>query len=492
MRNILEFGDPGSSDEQRLKMALDHFTQTREEVVLTVSRLLVLSDTVRVDTTYVSLEFTHGNVDARKLTDRPAFVFTGSSKSGYPYTRSHVTGLRLLGPGSGTSKAPGIVFEAESPSAVRGVGFYGLEVSGFATGLEFRSNAFLLSFFNFHVYRCGTAISMPAGYANYGENLKFIGGGLGTSDVAVYNANPNGNFHLISTSIDFCRAAIVAEAGGVFLSEPHIEFNEVGARSNEPHFRIGPDSSAKLTIHGGHLFFHEPPTAPTIFYASNKSWGGGIHINGTSFMSTSTSTGYLCGGPGRFVIGDIIYYDGGGSGSSMGALMPNQQANKLVDGGFDLATVVDAFVNNTDATSRTASPALRLTTKNSMLVVNRIGSKSGTVAIDIPVEPGRLFAMSITFGTTSSSGTLQLIESFIASRGTTAAGTPVVLRNQARGATGIPMTTIAQNASYRRVFGAGTWDRFAPAWATHYRLRLLFDQVGVGETTIDEIVVTAL
>ncbi len=492
VRNVLEFGDSSMTDEARLRLALNSFVSAREEVRLTVSRRMVITDTITVDTSYISLDFTQGTVDARTVTNRAAFVFTGSSNAGYPNTRATVTGLRLL-PGSASTTSPGIVFEGAATTDVRGVGFFGLEVSGFATGLEFRTNAFLLTFVNCHVYRCNIGISMPAGLRNYGENIKFIGGGIGTCDLAVQNSNPDGNFHLISTSIDFNRRAVEALAGGVFIVAPHIEFNETGARSTDPHFVTGADSSAKIIITNGHIFFHEEPAAASLFETRNASWGGGIHLISVAMMRTSTTSGYICGGTGQITISDPVVYDGGGSGSSMGALMPSAQANKLVDGGFDQSSVVDAFVNNTDRTSRTANAGITLRVASGNLVVKRISTtKPGTVAFDIPVEHGKLYAMSITFGTSTSTGTIELIESFVAIRGEGTAGVPNVLRNLARGATPIAHTAINGTANYRRVFGAGTWDRRAPAWATHYRVRLLFDKSGLGETQIQEIVVTAL
>lgn len=493
VRNILEFGDSGMTDEARLRLALSSFVSAREEVRLTVSRRMVITDTITVDTSYISLDFTQGTVDARTIKNKPAFVFTGSSNAGYPNTRATVTGLRILGPGAGSTSSPGIVFEGGSATDVRGVGIFGLELSGFAIGIEFRSNAFLLSFFNCHVYRCNVGISMPAGLRNYGENIKFIGGGIGTCDLAVQNANPNGNFHLISTSIDFCRRAVEALSGGVFIDAPHIEFNETGARSADAHFVTGADSSAKIIMTSGHIFFHEDPVAAAIFETRNESWGGGIHLISTALMRTSTTSGYLCGGTGQITISDPVLYDGGGSGSSMGALMPSAQANVLVDGGFDQSTVVEAYVNNTDRTSRTANPGISLRIASGNLVVKRLSTtKPGTLAFDVPIVYGKVYAMSITFGSTSSGGSLDLIESFVAIRGETTGGVPNVLRNQARGATNIPLSTIAGTSNYRRIFGAGTWDRRAPAWATHFRLRLLFDKAGLGETRIQEIVITAL
>lgn len=492
VHNILEFGDPSQSDEQRLKAAMAYFVGLRQEVNLTISRGFLLSDTVVVDTSYISLEFTTGNIDARALLDRPAFVFTGSSSSGYPNTRVAVRGLRLVGPGSSASNSVGIRFES-SAGVIRGVGFFGLEVSGFGTGLEFRDNAYLLSFYNFHFYRCGTAVSLPGGTVNSGENIKFIGGGIGTSTLGVYNGNPNGNLHFISTSIDFCAAAVFAESGGVFLDQPHLEFNETGAASTAPHFVTGASTSAKITITGGHLFFHSPPAAPYIFETRNPSWGGGIVLSQVSMYNTSTTTGYLCGGTGRLRTRDIIQHDGNGSGSGNGAIMPSSTANKLVDGTFSLPAVIDAFVNSTDATSRTSSPGMSLKNVSGKLVVTRTNITSNvSMAIDVPCTAGLTYGSLFLVTSATSGGTVSVIESFIASPGKDSRGIPAVSKSDARGPSNIALSTIKANLPYRRVNGPTSWSRVAPAWATHFRLRFLYSAVTAGSTVFDEIVITEM
>ena len=44
VRNILEFGDSSMTDEARLRVALSSFVSSREEVRLTISRRMVITD----------------------------------------------------------------------------------------------------------------------------------------------------------------------------------------------------------------------------------------------------------------------------------------------------------------------------------------------------------------------------------------------------------------------------------------------------------------
>ena len=491
VHNILEFGDPSVSDETRFRMAVDYFVNARQEVTLTISRGFIITDTLVVDTSYISLDFTTGNIDATGLGGKPAFQFKSSSTSGYAYNRSSVRGLRLVGPGASTAGSVGLLFDTTGGS-IRGVGFYGLEVAGFATGLSFENNAYLLSFYNFHISRCGTGISMPAGKSNYGENIKFLGGGVGTCDLAIYNANPNGNLHLVAVSIDLCLQAAFAEYGGIFLAQPHIEFHETGASSANPQFVTGANQSAKITINGGILLYTVTPTAPFIFETRHAGWGGGIFVSQLTMYNTATSSGYLCGGTEKAHFTDLIQYDGNSTGASNGAIMPYRSANLLVNGDFSLPAVVDQFVNASDATSRTSGPLMTLAIADEKLVVTRTGTKSVMMAIDVPVTHGLTYASLFTIDSSTSTGTLAIIESWIAVSSLDSRNMPVVSRSEARGPTNVAMSTIRASLPYTRRNGPMPWSRVAPAWATHYRLRLNFTSVSAGQTTFSEFVVTAL
>jgi hypothetical protein len=490
--NFLEFGDPTYSDEARLNLAMDYFVGRREEVTIVVSRSFLISNTITVNTSYISLDFTTGNVDARALTDRPAMIFTGTSSSNYPNNRISVRGLRLLGPGKAATGSTGILFDS-TVGVVRGIGFYGLEVSGFGTGLEFANNTFLVSFYNVHVAQCVTGVSMKAGYVNYGENIRFIGGAIGTSTLGVYNANPNGNFHLISTSIDFCVAAAKSDSGGIFLDHPHLEFNETGASSRAAHFVTGAHTSAKIVITGGHLLFHDKPVADYIFETKNAGWGGGIAVNGLSMFNAYTATGYLCGGTGKLKIRDVIVDDGNGTGSGNGAIMPSRQSNLLIDGNFDLTTIVDPYVAIANATTRITSPSLTLRLVSGNLVATRTTTASNvTMTVDVPCVPGMTYASLFTIVGASSGGTLGVIESFVASTATDSLARANSVKDTRRGQSNIACSTIKAALPYTRVNGPTTWDRTAPSWATHFRIRFMFEAVTAGTLTFSELVVTEM
>ncbi|MBO0982877.1 hypothetical protein IOC53_03340 [Rathayibacter sp. SD072] len=493
IHNYLEFA--GTTDEDKLRAAIEYFVAARQEVTITVSKSFKITRTLVVDSSYISLEFTCGPLNATAITNGPAIVVVGSATSGYPNTRAAITGLRLLGPGSAAASSVGILFNTDSTTAAttRGLGLWGLEVTGFGTGVSFENDAFLISFYNFHIYRCKTAVSMPAGKVNYGENIKFIGGGIGTSTVGVYNANPDGELHFVSTSIDFCVQAVKVDAGRVILHQPHIEINESGSSSTLSQFVTGTNTAAQISISGGHLFFHQTPMANFLFETNAGGWGGGIQVHQLSLFNTQMKSGYLVGGTGKVRISQHITSDGNGSGSGQGSILHSKAANKLVDGTFTLGSSVDAFINSTDATTRTTSPYMTLTTNGNQLLMTRItGGLGPSVAIDVPVTAGLLYGVDFTIAGSSSTGTMYVSESFVAVTGTSPIGIPVVARSNARPVSNLDLTGANSQAPFRKTYPQTTWNRVAPAWATHFRLRFTFGSVTAGVTRFSEIVITEL
>jgi hypothetical protein len=403
-----------------------------------------------------------------------------------------VRGLRLIGPGKKFRGSVGIQFDSES-GVVRGVGFFGLEIGAFGTGMSFENNAYLLSFYNFHVYRCHVGISMPEGKANYGENIKFIGGGVGSSDLGVYNANPNGNFHFIATSIDFCVAAARTEGGGIFFDQPHFEFNETGAESRRSHFVTGEHNSSKIVISGGHLLFHSRPVGDYIFETKNENWGGGINVSNLSMFNAYTATGFLCGGTGKFKTVNLIPDDGNGSGSGNGAVMPSRAANILVDGTFGLTALVDPYVKSLSSTSRMSSPALKLRSVQGKLiaVVSGTGPKA-SIIFDVPCVAGMTYASAFTIAEVGAAGRIYVIESFVAAPRLDSMGRARDVRADARGQSALELSEAVGATPYVRVNGATAWNRQAPPWATHFRLQLSFEEVDEGTVTFSEVVMTGM
>lgn len=492
--NSLQFGSPAMTDQDRLQAAMDFYAAAKQEVTITVSRVFPLTKPLRIDSTYVSLDFVCGAITSSG--GFYALEVTGSGKSGFPNVRAGVRGLRLVGPGASVAGSGAVRFNSDDPDAhVRGYTFWGFEFSGYETGVSVENNAYLISFYNYHFYRCKTAVTMPGGKVNYGENIKFIGGAIGTSDLGVYNGNSNGELHFLSSSVDFCAQAVKVDAGRVIMVEPHIEVNEVGAASPLAQFVTGKNTSAQITLSDGHLMFHKPPLAADfVFETQGGGWGGGIVVSGMSLYNTKTKSGYLAGGTGKVKFSQVVYNDGNASGSNQGNILSCKTANKLADGNFGLgSTVLEAFIHTPDAVDRVNSPTVKLSIVDKKLRMKRLaGTSSSAVAFDVPVKAGMLYGSDFTVNSTTAGGIMYYFESFVAISGVDAKGLPKVIRSDARPPSNVELSGMIGKGASRKTYPQTAWNRVAPAWATHFRVRFTFSAVTAGDVDLSEMVITEL
>ncbi|SMH34643.1 hypothetical protein SAMN06295885_1016 [Rathayibacter oskolensis] len=487
--NVLQFGDEGLTDEQRLRLGLKYFPDNKVQGTLIISRGLTLTSPVDIDIAWVSLEMTGGAIDCSTITTGPALRFLNSSSSGYPYTRNSYRGLRLTGPGEGTASV-GIRFD--SPTyPVRGVGFYGLEISDFGTGVEFLNNAYLFNFFSFSITDCGTGASMPSGAANYGENIKFIGGEISACGRGIHNNNSNGNIHVTSTRFEDCGQAVRVEKGGVFLSECEVELGDRAASTKLPPFFTGTSTDAKVQVIGGRLTASSVCTAASFFETQNPSWGCGIVVVNFAIGTARTTTGYLIGGTGNVRLDQVVLEDSPSSASNSGSLLTSPKNNKLIDGSFDLAVVADAFFTAPASTSRTAAGGATLTTSAGKLIVTRTSASSPVVvAFDVPCVAGKVYANSLTVSGGTSSGTFTYSETFIAVIGQPTASIPSAAKSDVRESIQVSMDELKTRLPAALSFTAPSSTRAAPAWATHFRLSLDISRLSVGTVEISDVIVT--
>ncbi|SMH34629.1 hypothetical protein SAMN06295885_1015 [Rathayibacter oskolensis] len=492
IHNILEFGDAGLTDEQRLLLAIKYFVSNKVEATLIISRGFRINATVEIDIAYISIEMTGANINSSAVPNGPALRFFSSAPAGGTQARTTYRGLRLIGPGKTSLGSSALQFDS-SVGDVAGIGFFGLEVYGYHTGLEFKNRGSGISFFAFHLYGCATGVALRSGFADSGDDIRFIGGGIGTSDTAVLVTNSDAEVHFHSTSFDWCKQTIKAEDGSVSLSQCHFEMSSASAQSGLPPFYSGASPNAKITIVGGDLIYLTPATTAHLFETASTSWSGGISVNSLSMMNTTTTSGYLVGGTANVKFDNMMLVDGNGSGSGAGAVLTHKSANKLIDGTFNLPTPVDVFSISSDATSRTDSPGLALTTSGGRLVLTRNAAKPwAAIAIDVPCTAGKFYASEITFAGGTAGGTFTYIECFVANQGFTRTTTPVTLKTNARGTTNISMTDVKSVASFKKTFGATSWSRIAPPWATHFRIKMGLNSVTGGTINVAEIIVTEL
>jgi hypothetical protein len=484
----------GTTAEERLRSVINSAVAQKKEIRVRITEQVTLTDTLIVDVGYISIDNLSGIIDASGITTKAAVKVVNSRSfseelaGGIANNRRSIKGLSLAGPGRAAVGSIGILFDSAIGNN-RGIAFYDLEIKSFETGISFRNNSYLLSFFNCHIHNYDVGIHMPPKLKNYGENIRFFGGGLGTGRRAIWNQNSSGNFHLFSPSIDFAMEVAVADAGGILLTQPHIELNSEDSRITGPIITTGANRG-RVIVNGGLLMFQQDPSVDYLFNTTNTYWGGGIHLSDLELFRSQTLSGFLCGGTGNLVTRDLVYYDGNGSGAGGGSVLTSRAKNRLIDGNFALPSVTEAYLIRAEATSRVLSQAADLGIAPGYFSVTKKTGGFAEFVFEVPIrEPGREYASAFTIAeVTGLKGNLFVNEQFVALGDKDSRNIPSVLRSTERSAS--TYSLLGTSLPISKTYGSGSWNRVAPPWATHFRLKFNISSVGVGNFKMSEVVIT--
>jgi len=490
----------GATTQARLDAAIAYTSTLGVEAVIRVTEKLTLTTGLAWDLRYVSLDFCGNTIDASALgaTTTAITVTNSANTGGESYERRAMSNFRLVGPGSGVAGTVGIKMVGTATHDVRGVTYTDGEISGFETGIHIGANAYLLTFSGVHVTQCVTGAYMPSGGTNYGENIRFFGGGFGSSGIAVQCDYSSGEFNFFGTSFDFLTGTVLlANDGRINCYGCHTEVGTSTAILTGPLFHTGTGTEAGISYFGGRIQVNNSTyfTAPTAFDCDNPNWGGGIRVVHTSIKGVTPPLGYLAGGANPLLVkvDRIAVEDGGGTGSGGGAVLLSAAHNLLIDGAFtggDSGTALpDPYVMDADATTRYANPRCALTLVANKLHVNKTATGATTFNVFVPIEVGREYSTGFTVtATTAASGSFQVSEGFVAVQGASAAGVPTVVRSVYRSASTINFS--GMSLPLERAYLSTSFNRFAPPWATHFVAQFVLGSMPVSTMDISRIIVT--
>ena len=322
-----------------------------------------INSTITLNASQKSLHGDRAVLDFSGNSGNAAIIVTGTA--GIPPYRQNQTllsNLELIGPGITNSGSIGILFNSAAEAGASHTLIESVNVHAFQTGHEFRNNAYIINFLNSDVYNCTTGIYMPSSYSNYGERITYTCCTIYNSTLAARNNNANGAFHFTKCSFDYNAQQVTVNSGRVFLTDCHIEANPY---TSSP-FTVDNTNGAFLQIKGGWMLCNANTTAVPVFSVGNL---GTAQILDVFANAVGANVSWVTG-TGKFYIRNISSYT-----VSDNPLTLRSQDNRLADGGFEDASVFDAFIrDDTSAiTSRTAGANINLTTS---ALEFRTGSKS--------------------------------------------------------------------------------------------------------------------
>jgi len=325
-----------------------------------------VNSTVTLNPTEKSIAGDRAVLDFSSISATPAITVAGTAASLNPYEQNFkiLNNLEIIGPGKTNAGSIGILFESAAEQGQSHTLIESVNVHDFETGHEFRSNSYIITFLNSDVYRCDTCIYLPTGspsYSNLGERITYISCTLFNSTLAVHNENSDGSFHLVACSLDYCTQQIKVTRGRVFCSVCHIEGKEYASSP----FVVENNNGAFLQIQGGWVLATTTPTAEPFSIGA----AGAVQLH-DCFVNGMGSSLAWASGTGLLSTRNIASYS-----ISNNPLLLRSQDNILADGGFEEASVFDAFITADTAaiTSRTSGANINLTTSATEA---RSGSKS--------------------------------------------------------------------------------------------------------------------
>jgi hypothetical protein len=249
-------------------------------------------------------------------------------------------------------------------------------IDGFYTGVNFSSNAYLVTFDHVGIQHSNWCVNFPTGITNSGENIRFINCVLANATNGV-NINAS-QFRFTNCSFDYITNKYVScLTGGVaFLENCHVEGN-----SDTDYWLYTNNSNSQIIMKGGTIAVSG--SKANYFVGQGNNSDGGIHLSNIYFIVVNGSSTYakqtLITGWGSSK--NILPFVGAGQQNRQG----HDTFNYLAQGGFEAGTTAEwtsdgsvaPTVDNTTAHSGTQSMKYASTSANYISMYH-----------DVPCNPG--------------------------------------------------------------------------------------------------------
>lgn len=373
-------------------------------------------------------------------------------------------------------------------------------ISEFGVGHEYYTNSYIITHYGANVLRCGKHVYMPDGGGNYGENIKYVGGTISTSQgTALHNANPNGTITCVGTSLDYTGKIAYAERGLIDLSQCHIEFdNGVNDLTDIP-FETGDAQDSVINVTGGRVLGFTSFTQDYLCKTSDDSnaLGSGIFFDGVMMQKVITLTGKLKVGTQPFHIRNTKLLNGNGN-TGVSNIVGDTE-NLMSDGGFDLDTLPDIFIseNPQAITDRLSANNITITRNTSDYVSGTgsmqvaktfgVGSQCQASAL-VSIDKFQQIGWSLMAKALSGTGTATIQAWFVCFLGADEYGLPII--NREKVVSGSPRTIDAATHTDWTEFVAQRSRVNTPSWATHVRLDVDLFNGNALNIVIDDLIIT--
>jgi hypothetical protein len=214
----------GGDDTSILQAAINTYPEVRLQRGATY--LLKTNTGLKVDPSKCRVRGSATIIGCGEMTEGTAVTFSGSTNSFDNAMSGGWEGIKLNGPGSGSS-VKGIAFVGESSAKTSSLfSCRDSVIANFGIGILEGSNAWAINLIGLSVYGCGKCIDNSAATANDGERMTYIGCTFFNSTLVLnLPYTKGGQHHFIGCSFDFNEQLLVLSGPHkVFLTGCHVEY----------------------------------------------------------------------------------------------------------------------------------------------------------------------------------------------------------------------------------------------------------------------------
>ena len=264
-----------TDSSSQLQKCFSYITSQNSAYTVILSGKVKLTSSFSIDPQHISIKLDNCEIDYTGITATTAFTVQGT-QSGVDWwqrKKSVIFGNGIIsGPGSTSGKTCLFLYSTTAIGSSH-IEFENIYFVNWGVGVKISNNSYIINFTNCLLRRNGVAVQIPSGGTNCGERITFIGCCISDNTLAFQGAVAGGNFHLVSSSVDFNTKHFELTGGaGAYLVGCHVEGNDYPG--------ISP-----ITLSGSGTTFRMDSGVITGLAATPQSHNSIIDLDSSSFAS---------------------------------------------------------------------------------------------------------------------------------------------------------------------------------------------------------------
>lgn len=487
-------GDGMADDTWAIQSAINAVIESGQMgVVYIPSGVYRITSGLVVDCGYVSIYGYGAKIDASEMTSGTAMRLHGTAKPSYRQICSSIEGIQLIGTNQ-TNTVEGVwIYGNATPTAASNISIKNCYIDGFASGIRFGSHAYLVGVYSTNIRHCAKGVYVPYKLENAMEGVDFISCTIMQSTRLV--DHQHGGLYFYGCSLDhWYDDCIYINDARLFMYGCHIENH--GTFTEIPIVVHG--HGGRLEMFGGSIGTTSKTgdvPAQYIVNCDESADGGGVFIYGTTLNAIKTQTSRFATGNGLVVTEHVGFVQQWNMCRILG-----EGQNRLADGGFELANIVDNWFITADTqsvTSRTNGTNIDLALSSAHA---RTGSKSLQVttgsgaqarfAVAVPIKPGAVCNYECYYKKPGAETGRVFFTDYHAILGVNADGVPTIMHKSSAISTRTANFTSGA-VDWTMAYGIHTCIR-SPHWATHYVVEVDLDEFRNASFYIDDFIISVM